>query len=267
MAQSMLHAITDSLSLTSIQLHMIENRYRLEKQIFLGRQAVRRALQPKDKDRASARQTQSHLVPAPVTGTRLQDQANDERTPSNTDRDAPMALDTDTEIAFANNSPVFFRREHSGFHRSGSSTPHDSSKETLRPIRPAHRRRWTSNVFNRSVEDNGGTSPPDFLATPDPPPEVETPLAEPTAPSSPSFFNRFRARSTTTSPFASLRSPHRLSGSQTPSENRFGWSSDSDDDEDIPVDWRKSQQFPSLLNFPVEEGSHSEERAGLEDSS
>lgn len=242
---------------------MIENRYRLEKQIFLGRQAVRRALQPKDKERASARQTQSNLVPASVTGTRIFDQANDERTPSNTDRDAPMALDTDTEIAFANNSPVFFKREHSGLHRSGSSTPYDLSKENVRQIRPVQRRRWTSSLFNKSFD--GELSSP-ALATPDPP-ELET-IAPQTAPSSPSFFNRLRSRSTMNSPFATLRASHRFSGIQAASENGFAWSSDSsDDDEDIPLDWRKSQQFPPLLNFPVEEGSRSEEREGREDNS
>ncbi|KAJ3555830.1 hypothetical protein NM688_g2363 [Phlebia brevispora] len=55
------------------KLHMIENRYRLEKQIYRGRQAVRRAMRSKSQSRPEY-ETETEpqgRIPTPITGTQI----------------------------------------------------------------------------------------------------------------------------------------------------------------------------------------------------
>jgi len=225
------------------KLHMIENRYRLEKQIHLGRQAVRKVLQMKDKDLNAIKQTQSHVIPPQAAVARLPEQG--EAIPTQP-TDDPMSMDTDTEVAIANHSPIFFKQR-SG---SGSSTPREFSKETVQHFRPSIPRKRTSSLF-RSHGENEEQIRSGRAMVPDPPQSETLASGSQSVPSSPSFFTRLRTRSNLSSPFATLR---KRAGSQT-SEKRFlehSWSSDSSSDDDMSPDWRRQQQLPSLHNFPVD---------------
>jgi hypothetical protein len=236
---------------------MIENRYRLEKQIYLGRESIRRTLQMKDRDRNVAKETSSQDVPhdQAVTGTRLPEQTEDNLTqPTNT----PLSMDTDTEIAIANHSPIFFKQ------RSGSSTPRDSGKEPvyqlLRP--PPPRRRRAVSVF-KIDDENVDTALPQRDATPDPA-EPETLLTAP-HPTPSSFFGRLRTRSGLALPFTSFRLSNRHAGEQS-SEHGLAqpsWSSDTSSDDDITPDWRRHQQLPLLLQFPVDGGGVDPDDQGM----
>jgi hypothetical protein len=154
-----------------------------------------------------------------------------------------MSVDTDTEIAFANNSPVFFKQ------KSLSSTPRNSSKESLQPRRPtAPRRRWS--LFEQ--EDKAPASHPTRSATHDSSQADSVSNLHHSTSSTTNFFARLRNRSSgLSSPLTSLRlGSSRRSGSQQASENGYSWTSDSSSDDEIVMDWRQNQQL-SPLNFPV----------------
>ncbi|KAJ3778854.1 patatin-domain-containing protein [Lentinula raphanica] len=90
------------------KLHMIENRARIERQIFLGRQSVRRKLQ-------SAGRLVSPETPGPAFFSWLP------VTPPATGTDIPLSVETDTETAYANASRKYFRRNR--HHSNGQFTP------------------------------------------------------------------------------------------------------------------------------------------------
>ncbi|KAF8640110.1 hypothetical protein AX17_001346 [Amanita inopinata Kibby_2008] len=92
------------------KLHMVENRARIEKQIFLGRQAIRKAL------RSSPPRIQSSESP-PHPGDRFAHYI-DKRlrllspSPPPTGSDHPLSVDTEAEAAFARGSKWYFRHGH-----------------------------------------------------------------------------------------------------------------------------------------------------------
>lgn len=238
---------------------MIENRHRIENEVLLGRQAVRRALQSREKSR-EATKLQSSLLPQPVTGTRLSYDGTDTG-PVPTTSEAPMSMDTDAEDAFKKGSRWFFKRDAS---KSGSSTPRDRGTEPKGTERlngvatepPAWRGSWSPSFFYTQEVNHPPTSPRSTATEQTQPPDGEAPQNLVPTPS-PGIFNRFRRRSALSSPFSTLRHTAARAGSRPASEYGAGdaqgsWSSDTSSDEDLPSpEWRgpKHQQFPSLVNL------------------
>ncbi|KAJ7180137.1 patatin-domain-containing protein [Mycena crocata] len=115
------------------KLRMIANRAKVEKQIYLGRQSIRKTSKSKA------------LSPAADHGPRFPVNLTTTPPPSGSDR--PLSVDTDAETAFTGNSRSFFRnkRTHISPSNSGTSTPsrqHD-------PLRsPAARRKWASSLLS-----------------------------------------------------------------------------------------------------------------------
>jgi hypothetical protein len=238
---------------------MIENRHRVENEVLLGRQAVRKALQNKDKSREAAK-AQSGLVLQPIFGTRLPPDGTDTG-PVPTTSEAPMSMDTDAEDAFKKGSPWFFKR---GTSKSGSSTPRYTETE-LKDARHSNgvasqpliwRGSWPSSFFYTQGTDRPPTTPQPTVAE-SPLQPGETVPQNVTLPSSPGILGRIRRRSTLTSPFSTLRHTAARAGSRPASEYGLGdaqgtWSSDTSSEEDFPSpEWRGSrhQQLPSLVDL------------------
>jgi len=83
------------------KLHMIENRMKIEKQIFLGRRAIRKVL----------RSTQSHIRPSesPTQDDGIPDDIH--KHPSlSAGSDHPLSVDTEVEAAFSRGSRWFFKK-------------------------------------------------------------------------------------------------------------------------------------------------------------
>lgn len=138
---------------------MIENRFRIEKQILLGRQATRTTVE-RVRSRANPGNTRNividgQVVPEPVTSTRL---------PTTVRFESPIPMDSDTERAFEGDVTArYFRRI-----RSTTSTPRDSGTNTpyengyndaTDPLRsPVLRRRWASDLLD-AVGGSSSASP------------------------------------------------------------------------------------------------------------
>ena len=238
---------------------MIENRHRIENEVLLGRQALRRTLQNKEKSREAAK-PQSTQLPQSITGTRVSQDGTDTG-PVPTTSEAPMSMDTDAEDAFKQGSRWFFKRD---TNKSGSSTPRDRGTE-LRDARhpnglatqpPTWRGSWPSSFFYTQGSDHPPTAPQPTIA--ESTHQTDGTVAQNVVlPSSPSIFNRIRRKSALSSPFNTLRHTAARVGSRPGSEYGIGdvqgsWSSDTSSDENLPSpEWRelKHQQFPSPVNF------------------
>lgn len=238
---------------------MIENRHRIENEVLLGRQAVRKALQNKEKSREVIK-PQSSVVPQPITGTYFPQDETDTG-PVPTTSEAPMSMDTDAEDAFKTGSRWFFKRDTD---KSGSSTPRDRETELRESGRPngvvsrplSWRGSWPSSFFYTQGAEHPPIAPQPTAAEPAPQPDEMAPQNM-MPPSSPSIYNRIRRKSVLSSPFSTLRHTVTRVRSRPASEYGVGdaqgsWSSDSSSDGDLPSpEWRgpKHQQFPSLVNF------------------
>ena len=230
--------------------------------MLLGRQAVRKALQNKEKSREAAK-LQPGPVPQPMTGTQPSQDGTDTG-PVPTTSEAPMSMDTDAEDAFKKGSPWFFKRDTS---KSGSSTPRYPDTE-LRGSRHTNgtasqpsltwRNSWSSSLFRTQSAENPPTTPQPTVPEPTQQSD-ETASQNMVSPPSPSIFNRIRRKSTLSPSFSTLRRAVTGAGSRPTSEYGVGdaqgsWSSDSSSEEDLPSpspEWRvsRNQQFPSLVNF------------------
>ncbi|KAK2466237.1 hypothetical protein APHAL10511_001879 [Amanita phalloides] len=110
------------------KLHMIENRIKIEKQIFLGRRAIRKILRSTHSQvRQSEPQAQKDEHPP--------HDRNPLSPPSPTGSDHPLSVDTDAEAAFTRGSRWYFRK--------GRGTPTLPSGRSISPIgaadeRPVH---------------------------------------------------------------------------------------------------------------------------------
>ncbi|KAF7301676.1 Patatin-like phospholipase domain-containing protein [Mycena indigotica] len=109
------------------KLHMIANRARIEKQIYLGRQHIRQIAKSKPTDLTP------ELTSPPPSGS-----------------DHPLSVDTDAESAFTHKSRTFYRNK-----RSGTSAPREHSRH---PDLLRNRKRWASS------EKYEPASPSGFLA-------------------------------------------------------------------------------------------------------
>ncbi|THH28944.1 hypothetical protein EUX98_g5239 [Antrodiella citrinella] len=229
------------------KLHIIENRFRLEKQILLGRQAVRKATIP----RTPAQKAESDAIPAPVTGTRLPVPSALMTSAPPVSDDVPLPMDSDAEDAFVNNTG----RSHRHTRHRTSPSASVSSRTTNAAADPtraaALRRRWANSHLN--VDDNSEpVVASDYgRATPDPPPPVDTepegppPTQPPGSPTTAGgLLRRLRTASQTFTPFASMRR-NSFMGRGSWSQQRDPrveppWSSDSSSSsEDLSMDSRR----------------------------
>jgi hypothetical protein len=205
---------------------MIENRFRLEKQILRGRQAVRKLLKP----------SQSKSQPG----------ASTEPLPTKSGIDMPLAMDTDAEHAFSHGAEHFWRRGS----RLATAHPDDGgegggqsrTEETRRDLR---RRKAVSDLFVVDEDEDHPGPPsvtPDTLSD-----RRNSPKLEPIAPPSPNtFFSRLRAPSfpSLPSPFASMRRSnpgHSSRPNSTYGGTQNAWSSDSSSEDEL--DRRSAHRF------------------------
>ncbi|EJF61243.1 patatin-domain-containing protein [Dichomitus squalens LYAD-421 SS1] len=232
------------------KLHMIENRYRLEKQIFIGRQSVRKALHSRVHDRAVAKieSMPQEPVPQPNTGTKLPSIPVPPIS-SAAPTEEPLPMDTDAEAFMLNGD---------GERRSPPSPPQRRhSQHDLPEPGPSrlHPRRRYSRSHRESVlgSDYGG-------ATPDPPPhsadEDRYPVQHEKQSSSHLHGGILRHLSKTSlrAAFNSLRRP-----APTPSapskrgsvDFEQAWSEDSStDDDDLSIlSRRRSSRYPSAFEL------------------
>ncbi|KAI0719545.1 patatin-domain-containing protein [Cerioporus squamosus] len=236
------------------KLHMIENRSRLEKQIFLGRQSVRRALHNRAGERVVSKieSQPQQPVPPPNTGTKLPAVAPPiSLAPS----EEPLPMDTDAEALMINGdgdgraSPV---------HESRSLQSIPESSSTRSQPRRRHSRRSSYHRDGAFDGDFGG-------ATPDPPPPPsgsETDRYSGRHTNSPThhthvngnLLKRF-SRTSLRAAFNSFRRPARPSPSEMEVEPEQTWSEDSssgDDDISILSRRRGSMRYPSAFELHTE---------------
>lgn len=232
-----------------MQLHMIENRHRIENQILLGRQAVRKTLQSRARALSPDPNavTQGSSVPELSTGSRL---PRISVSPARDGSDIPLSADTDTETAYVNGTHLF-KRSHYPVDTPNMSTPRDGDNASKQdPLRsPLTRRKWTSELLDAEMSDaegsgNGARQRAPHTAIP----PTSKQISHPTTPSG--FFTRFRTQSfpTLSSPFSTFhRSKHRGKEPSRTSVSGQPWSSDSSS-EDLSLDDRR-QIYPSSPNF------------------
>jgi len=231
------------------KLHMIENRTRIEKQILLGRQVVRKTLRGKS--------GRGHLEPRPLLiqkgGEVNPDETRNIRSllqpvvssPQATGSDLPLSVDTDAETAFAGGSRWFFRRGRSNI--PGDNGLNDSDEGVGRdPLTSSTiRQKWASDLLNVSqaprqeYRETFGESPP-LLS----PPKEATPR-----PTSSGFFSKLRGNSLSsiTAPFRQDSSKSFQRDSSMDSDVGHAWSSDSSSDDGISLDERRQPRLGSTV--------------------
>ena len=120
---------------------MIENRMRIEKQIYGGRQDIRRVL--KSKSRAQAESRSLLLPPQSLDiDAALRLRPSTSQSPPATGSEQPLSVDTDAETAFARGSRWFYRR---GRH-SRPPSPGPGGSDPL--LSPSIRKKWSSNLLD-----------------------------------------------------------------------------------------------------------------------
>ncbi|KAG6861584.1 hypothetical protein C0995_014491 [Termitomyces sp. Mi166 len=220
---------------TLSKLHMIENRAKIEKQIYLGRQYVRKAL----RGRAVVPESPSFLF---STTANIQDPIQKPRIPSlsigpsQPSSDLPMSVDTDAETAFRRGSHWFFKkgRDYEPIPTiSGSVTPARDIARTsmLRRVRTPE---------NPDITQNGSSSSPVQADLP------FHPLCNSKSMSM-RFLSRLRARSfpNLTSPLAADSNP----SSKNSAETAGYWSSDSSSDDELAIEDRRQLRYPSTVDL------------------
>ncbi|KAI0750813.1 patatin-domain-containing protein [Daedaleopsis nitida] len=227
------------------KLHMIENRHRLEKQIFLGRQSVRKALQSRTSDRAAAKieSQPQEPVPPPNTGTKLPTMTSP--TTTHAPPEEPLPMDTDAEALML-----------SGVNRRVSPSVTQSTDVPEPGPSRARPRRFSRTSVHRDSGFEGGFGG----ATPDPPPPhsgSETDRVQPhherphTMPTS--LFRRL-SKTSLRSAFNSFRRPARASPVERELDQGQTWSEDSSsDDDDLSfLSRRRSARYPSAFELQAE---------------
>ncbi|GLB33842.1 putative patatin-like phospholipase domain-containing protein [Lyophyllum shimeji] len=224
------------------KLHMIENRAKIEKQILMGREYVRKVLRgrvalPEPRPMVPRRPTS----PGPSVDPRIPPTAPSP--PSSSEH--PISVDTDAEAAFSRGSRWFFKRGQPDASTSPASracTPNGGPKQD--PLRsPTIRKKWTSQLLKPTLNgDDSGTDP---SYPPSKPPHDST--------RSDTFLSRLRARS-----FPNLASPFsgdmkRLGRDSTDVAER-AWSSDSSSENEFQVEERRPSRHPSGMNSEAVDG-------------
>jgi hypothetical protein len=199
-----------------LQLHMVENRVRIEKQILLGRQIVHRVL--KNKSRNDPRQfLLQRTVQDPAFAAAGQPSMYPSGSRSGSDS-VPLSVDTDAEAAFARASTYYRRGQVS---KDTSPTRH-SDKD-------ARRRKLASAGAGPTIdEDNVDDTVLDTV-----PPSSKASGTE-----QPGFLSRFRDNSISKLGLPSSFSfEHGSSQLDSSLDNRpeAHWSSESSSDDDFPL--------------------------------
>lgn len=254
---------------------MIENRARLEKQIFLGRQSVRKALQGRTSDKSTAKleSQPQERVPPPTTGTKLPTITS----PSGPSiavapSEEPLPMDTDAEALMINGV---------NGHESPTPTPRQSSPHSSLPEAGPSRPHQPRRRFSRtSIHRDSGFEGDFGGATPDPPPPPsgsETDRYQPhhERPSSHHHSSLLRRLSKTSlrAAFNSLRRPPRVSPSERDPDLEQTWSEDSSsDDDDLSVLSRRrsTRSYPSAFELHAElerQASNSDDEGQLDQDS
>jgi hypothetical protein len=221
---------------------MIENRHRIEKEILLGRKAVRKSVQSRI---PTLLPDITHgTIPEPSTSTRL---PRTSLSPAPMGSDVPLSVDTDAETAYANGSYSSFRRCRP-VDTSEISTPRDSDNTTSRdPLRsPLIRRKWASDLLDVRLSDSEGSDKSKRHRSP----PASNQMNPPASPGG--FFTRLRTSSfpTLSSPFSAMRRSNRLGMEPSRhSSTDLVWSSDSSSSEDPALDDQRRLHHPSTLNF------------------
>lgn len=219
------------------QLHMIENRARIENQILLGRKSTRKSLQqPPKVARNPAQELQSMLPENASTG------------PPPTGSDNPLSVDTDAEAAFANGARSYFRRAHTSS-PSGTSTPNNGNEPSQDALRsPGVRRRWATDHLHPT---SNGEAPRRAEKQ-----SAHQPKQTGAGRSSASFLTRLRTKS-----FPNLAYPLNTQHNGASKESVMdvtaeqGWSSDSSFDDEISLDNPRHNLHTSFADFePVIDG-------------
>ncbi|TFK91801.1 patatin-domain-containing protein [Polyporus arcularius HHB13444] len=238
------------------KLHMIENRSRLEKQIFLGRQSVRRALHSRVSERVATKieSQPQQPVPPPNTGTKLPTIAPPI---SLAHSEEPLPMDTDAEALMINGDGDSDGRASPPHESSSLQSIHESGSTRSQPRR-RHSRRASYHRDGSFDGDFGG-------ATPDPPPppsgsETDRHSGRHTNPSTHNvngnLFKRL-SRTSLRAAFNSFRRPAPMSASERELEPEQTWSEDSssdDDDLSILSKRRSSTRYPSAYELHTELG-------------
>ncbi|EIW61949.1 patatin-domain-containing protein [Trametes versicolor FP-101664 SS1] len=243
------------------KLHMIENRHRLERQIFLGRQSVRRAMQSGSRERMANKieSMPQEPVPPPNTGTNLPTFLAPPVMATITSEE-PLPMDTDAEAAYINGSShrgSLVPQASTSSHRDRDHPEHGSGRH-----QPRRRRTPISVHADGSLDD---IAEGDFgAATPDPPPPPSGSETDrhsthsrghhARASDTSSLFKRLRKASlgAAFSPFASLRRPMRSpqAEGQVVATPEPVWSGDSSsDDDDLSVMSFRRSRFPSAFEL------------------
>lgn len=228
---------------------MIENRYRIEKEILLGRQSARKSQQ------AHPRVETPGVEGLPPLTTDIRTPPIFTASPAPTDAENPLAIDTDAEAAYANDLKVLPKRERT------RPLPDILRRDTNRqdPLRsPVTRRRWASEMLDAEDADSSEHSSQRINARRTPPSTSPRNVS----PRSSGFFSRFRTQS-----FPAVRSP--FSGNSNKSKSHLGegsvaadetWSTDSSSDEEFSLQDSLHMHHSSVLNMdPMDEGKSSEE--------
>lgn len=208
---------------------MIENRAKLEKQIYLGRQYVRQVLRGHAVIQEQPSLTLSSTVKTqePISHSRIPSLSID---PPQLSSDLPMSVDTDAETAFRRGSHWFFKkgRETTSGSTTLSNRPADSSM--------VRRKRVVEipEVMQKGSSSSLQTIPPFYT------PSNSKHMSG-------SFLSRLRARS-----FPNLTSPSAVDfnlGSKDSTDTAEHWSSDSPSDDDLIIEDRRQLRCPSTVDF------------------
>ncbi|KAG8966091.1 hypothetical protein FRC03_012503 [Tulasnella sp. 419] len=169
------------------KLHMIENRYRMEREIYRGRLAVRQALQAKERDRPTSDQVNNNLdlgnagtgyePSEPGPSNPKPNNASRSRPSSSLDRDngrlypwpnptsAQLPIESEAEKAFSNRDAktrrgITNRRYQLGDDTAGSSddngapTPAANGNGKENPLRSQNmRRRWANSLLREEAPE------------------------------------------------------------------------------------------------------------------
>ena len=219
---------------------MIDNRLCLERQIYLGRQAVRRAQQPRSlpyptpvvaSSSTAPESSVTPFVPFPGEGA-----------------EPPLSLDTDAEAAFANGTRWFFRRGHPSAVNSGNSTPMDAEGSTEDPLNiPTVRRRWAEDLVRTPEMDTPEERDENESGTVRPANNGTT-LASRLHGRPSLLFSRLRTPSFASlqPAFNSIRQRHGRDATTSPHTVDPTWSSDSSSGEELEIEEQRHLLLPSI---------------------
>lgn len=223
---------------------MLENHHRIEKEILLGRQAVRKTSRSRSRAPLPDPDEQLHINTS--NNPKAHGLPRISVSPAPIGSDVPLSVDTDAEAAYANGTS-FTRTSPTNI--SGASTPRASDGRSSRdPMRsPLGRRKRASIPLEPTASDAEASGGTDSRPAVPPTPRQNT---QPTTPSS--FFTRFRTQSfpTLSSPFSTF---HRTKQSGKESSRNsiatHAWSSDSSSEEELTLGDQRHIHHPSTVSM------------------